>query len=559
MLYRSVATNLVAGDTLGHEDIFLFNRATATTERVSVGAGGVQGNGPAKSAAMSGNLTDGNPRYIVFTSAASNLVAGDVNGMVDVFLRDRVAATTTRISTGPGGVAANGDSFQPVVSDNGRFIAYSSSASNLVPGDTNNASDVFVLDRQTSTTERVSTGFVGEGTGSSTAPQISADGRFVAFDSSADDLVPGDDNISYDIFVRDRSNGSLERVSVGTDGVQGEGDSETPSMSRDGRFIAFDSDAEEFSSIDGNISVDVYVRDRLSHTTERASEKANGFEAFADSTGASISPDGRYVGFDTDSGDFFETADVNDDYDVYLKDMSASVRQQPDHRFTLHTRSRQTTPGHDDGCEVEFGNDPQRSGNGRHHDRSCECDGRSRRRHDHRRDDGRRRVERVPRRGSPAGDSGTASAGRIDRLEPTRGEGRRRWCDRRLDQHWRHSRDDRCRRVLRTERGRRLYPGIGTADRGHQVDGGPCGMADPATHAVRRGARGDEHQGGRSRDGSERRASGGFVGHGVVAVNGFNDAHRLCRGHAETGDTPGVRTSRQLRHESRRRSGQRKR
>ena len=329
VLFRSLASNLVSGDTLGHEDIFLFNRVTATTERVSVGTGGVQGNGPATSAAMSGNVADGNPRYIVFTSAASNLVAGDTNGKNDVFIRDRTLTTTSLVSKGIGNAAATGDSFQPVVSDDGRYVAFTSSATNLVPGDTNNASDVFVRDMVANTTQRVSVGFAGEGSGTSTAPQISANGRFVAFDSSADDLVPDDDNISYDVFVRDRTNGSLERVSVGTDGVQGEGDSETPSMSRDGRFIAFDSDAEEFSSIDGNISVDVYVRDRLGRTTERASEKANGFEAFADSTGASISPDGRYVGFDTDSGEFFETQDLNDDFDVYVKDMGTQFFTNP--------------------------------------------------------------------------------------------------------------------------------------------------------------------------------------------------------------------------------------
>jgi hypothetical protein len=331
VLYRSAASNLVAGDTLGHEDIFLFNRAAETTERISVGTGGVQGNGPATSAAMSGNTGNGNPSHVVFVSSATNLDPGDEQGHSNVFIRDRTTppGTTSLVTKGLGGAPANGDSFQAVVSDNGRFVAFASSATNLVVGDTNNASDVFVTDRQTGTTVRVSEGFNGEATGPSTAPQISANGRFVAFDSSADDLVPDDDNISYDVFVRDRSTGSLERVSVGTDGVQGEDDSENPSMSRDGRFIAFESAVDEFGVNDGNISIDAYVRDRLGRTTERASEKSNGLDAFADSTGVSISPEGRYVGFDTDSGDFFETQDINDDFDVYVKDMGAAFFTNP--------------------------------------------------------------------------------------------------------------------------------------------------------------------------------------------------------------------------------------
>jgi Tol biopolymer transport system component len=340
VLYRSAASNLVAGDTLGHEDVFLFNRVTAATERVSVGTGGVQGNGPATAGAMSGNTTNGNPRYVVFVSAASNLVAGDTNGATDVFLRDRTLGTTVLVSKSVAGTAANGDSFQPVVSDDGRFVAFTSGASNVVAGDSNGSLDVFVRDMVAGTTERVSVGFDGEGIGASTWPQISADGRFVAFDSAVDELVPDDDNISYDVFVRDRVNGSTERVSVGPNGEQGDWNSESPSMSRDGRYIAFDTDAEEFDPDDGNISIDVYVRDRLARTTERASEKGNGFEAFGDSSGASISPEGRFVGFDTDSGEFFENTDLNDDYDIYLKDMAAPFFNNP----TVGSRFKGITP-----------------------------------------------------------------------------------------------------------------------------------------------------------------------------------------------------------------------
>jgi Tol biopolymer transport system component len=341
VLYRSAASNLVSGDTKGKQDVFLFDRVANTTERVSVGVNG-EGNGDTLLGAMSGNTAgDGQPpRFVTFVSTSSNLVAGDGNGKADVFVRDRTTGTTSLVSRGVGSTAANGDSLQAVVSDDGRFVAFSSLASNLVAGDGNDVSDVFVTDRQTGTTERVSVGFAGEGTGSATSPQLSADGRFVAFDSGADDLVPDDDNLSYDVFVRDRANGSLERVSLGPNGEQGEWDSVSPSMSRDGRFIAFDSEAEEFNVNDGNISIDVYVRNRLARTTERASEKGDGSEAFGDSSGASISPDGRYVGFDTDSGDFFENTDINDDFDIYLKDIGAAFVNNP----TLGSRFKGITP-----------------------------------------------------------------------------------------------------------------------------------------------------------------------------------------------------------------------
>lgn len=324
-LYSSAASNIVASDSNGKQDVFLFNRTTAATERVSVGTGGVQANGDTFRAGMSGNTVNGNPRYIVFASNASNLDAIDEQGRTNVFLRDRQTNTTTLITKGLGGAASNGDAYTAVVSDDGNTVAFASTASNLVAGDTNATSDVFAWKRTTGVNgqiTRVSVGSQGEGFGPSTSPAISADGRFIAFDSDADELIPDDDNLSYDVLVRDLQYDTLERVSVGTNGEQGDGGSELPSISRDGRYVAFETDVEDWNVDDVNISVDVYVRDRLTRTTQRASEKSNGLDAFSDSVGASISPDGRYVGFDTDSGDFFYDSDLNDDYDVYVKDMS---------------------------------------------------------------------------------------------------------------------------------------------------------------------------------------------------------------------------------------------
>ena len=255
----------------------------------------------------------------------------DTNGVADVYLRDRQTSNTTLLSraSGSNGAVANGVSFDVAVSNDAHYVAFSSAATNLVSGDTNSSPDIFVRDTVANTTERVSVGFMGEGSGGSSTPQISADGRFVAFDSAADDLVPNDDNLSYDVFVRDRLSGSTERVSVGPNGEQGSDDSTDPSMSRDGRYIAFQSDAEEFSLSDDNLSTDAYVRDRLARNTVRASETATGVEShFSDSTDVSISPEGQFVAFDTDASEF-DVTDVNDDFDVYIKDLNSFYTGNP--------------------------------------------------------------------------------------------------------------------------------------------------------------------------------------------------------------------------------------
>ena len=142
-------------------------------------------------------------RFVAFVSFATNLVPGDTNDATDVFVRDRQTGTTRRVSLGPGGVQGNGGSAGPAISANGRFVAFFSAATNLVPGDTNGTADVFVRDRQTGTTRRVSLGPGGvQGDGDSVGAAISADGRFVAFESDATNLVPGDTNGAPDVFVR---------------------------------------------------------------------------------------------------------------------------------------------------------------------------------------------------------------------------------------------------------------------------------------------------------------------------------------------------------------------
>jgi hypothetical protein len=172
--------------------------------------------------------------------------------------------TTERVSVGQGGVQANSLSGYAVLSADGRFVAFVSGASNLVPGDTNDEEDVFVHDRRTGRTERVSLGQRDvQGNRGSFDPALSADGRFVAFVSWASNLVPGDTNDEEDVFVRDRRTGKTERVSLGPNGIQGNGDSGgiyTPALSTDGRFVAFDSEASNLVPGDTNNWQDVFVR-----------------------------------------------------------------------------------------------------------------------------------------------------------------------------------------------------------------------------------------------------------------------------------------------------------
>ena len=203
--FVSFATNLVPGDSNGRGDVFVRDRLTQTTERVSVDSAGTEGNSGSDGPSISAN-----GRFVVFWSDATNLVRGDTNGVADVFVRDRLTRTTERVSVDSAGNEGNGASglhshSEYSISADGRFVAFVSSATNLVPGDTNGAADVFVHDRLTRTTERVSVDSAGnEANSSSFDPVISADGRFVAFSSAATNLVPGDTNEQPDVFVRDR-------------------------------------------------------------------------------------------------------------------------------------------------------------------------------------------------------------------------------------------------------------------------------------------------------------------------------------------------------------------
>ena len=313
--FASSATNLVAGDTNGTRDCFVRDRVAGTTERVNLGPAGVQGNGDSYPTAIT---PDG--RFVVFISAATNLVAGDTNQTHDIFVRDRQTGTTERVSVSSGGVESNGYCSSASISADGNFVAFASLATNLVQNDTNNSTDVFLRDRAAGTTVRVSLDSAGaQGNDASDSASISSDGHFVAFSSAATNLVAGDTNTSRDIFVRDLQAGTTERVSVGTAGTQGNNQSNWPSISADGRYVAFGSSASNLSANDGNPALDVYVRDRLAGTTQLASTDSAGTVGDAQSLYPAISLDGQSVTFSSQAANLVPN-DTNGAWDVFVHD-----------------------------------------------------------------------------------------------------------------------------------------------------------------------------------------------------------------------------------------------
>jgi Tol biopolymer transport system component len=264
--FSSSANNLVPGDTNRAYDVFVRDRQTGVTTRVSVDSAGAEGNNASGSPSISG---DG--RYVVFASSATNLVAGDTNKVRDVFLHDMTTGATSRISVSWLGEQADSDSFHPVISADGQHVAYDSYAGNLIWQDTNGVHDVFEFDRADNQVSRVSIDSNGQqGNGISQLPSISADGRYVAFSSGASNIALfADTNNADDVFLHDRLSGRTDRISVDVDGVQGNSASRYATVSADGRYVVFNSYASNLVAADTNNRNDMFVWDRLRFTMTR--------------------------------------------------------------------------------------------------------------------------------------------------------------------------------------------------------------------------------------------------------------------------------------------------
>ncbi len=253
-----------------------------TTTRVSVSSSGAQGNAESRGSSIAPDA-----QVIAFFSSASNLVAGDTNAVADVFVYDAATAQTTRVSVGPGGVQANGASIASSLSGDGRYVAFDSAATNLIADDTNAKSDVFLYDRSTTTVERISvTSSGGQASADSFSPDITPDGRFVAFLSYADFDSGGSATGQVSVYLRDRQ--------LGTTTLVASNHSLSPSVSDDGRYVAFSTDSPIVPG-DTNGQSDVFVRDMATGVTTRVSVASDGTQANSASERGAISGDGRYV------------------------------------------------------------------------------------------------------------------------------------------------------------------------------------------------------------------------------------------------------------------------
>lgn len=321
--YSSAASNLVTGDTNGAPDVFVRDRDTETTSRVSISSDGTQANGGAGDRDGSVAISaDG--RFVAYSSAASNLVKGDTNDDQDVFVWDRTTRTTSRVSVASDGTQSDGYSAHPSMSSDGRFVAYWSTATNLVPGDdTQGLGDVFLWDRATGLTSRVSVPRSGtENDNGSVDPVISGDGRYVAFNSGSSHLVAGDTNNEWDVFVWARESRVISLASVSTDGTQGNFTSGVHgglAISADGRYVAYPSGATNLVSDDTNGRQDVFLRDQLTLTTSLVSVASDGAQASGDSFAPAISADGSYIAYASTAPDLVP-GDTNNSLDVFLFD-----------------------------------------------------------------------------------------------------------------------------------------------------------------------------------------------------------------------------------------------
>jgi Tol biopolymer transport system component len=261
--FSSLASDLVAADGNGREDVFVRDLQAGQTYLISRSSSGVAGDYESQEPAIS---ADGG--WVAFSSYASNLVTGDTNNVQDIFLHQRGSGQTTRLSQSSMGEEGNGHSYLPAISADGRFVAFASDASNLVAGDTNGVTDIFVRDTQENTTVRVSVDSLGiPANDYSYSPAISPDGRYVAFESLASNLVAGDTDGRWDVFVHDRATGETRRLSTSAAGVQGNGHSYTPAIARYASALAFESRASNLIANDSNGVQDVFLSYLLPTTT----------------------------------------------------------------------------------------------------------------------------------------------------------------------------------------------------------------------------------------------------------------------------------------------------
>jgi Cadherin-like/Domain of unknown function (DUF4114) len=289
--YESLASNLVTGDSNGKSDIFVYDRQTNTNQLVSLANNGDRGNNSSIHPVIS---ADG--RYVTFESSATNLVAGGTK-QPNIFVRDLQSGTTELVSVNSSGVESNFGSIRSSISADGRYVTFLSFSPNLIPGNTSSSAtsgNVFIRDRQAGTTKLVSADANGNAGNSLSSTDslasISADGRYVAFDSGASNLVAGDTNNLRDIFVRDLQTNTTQRVSIDNSGNQLNTSSSNPVITADGKSVTFNTAAN--NTVRDTIS----VRDLVAGTTTVAVTD-NGSAGLIPGAGLSTSADGRFINY----------------------------------------------------------------------------------------------------------------------------------------------------------------------------------------------------------------------------------------------------------------------
>jgi Tol biopolymer transport system component len=321
--FTSNAPNLVAGDTNGLEDVFVKDLASGAITRVSTAADGTQANGFSNSPVFPSNGSK-----IAFESSASNLVAGDTNGLEDIFVKDLASGAITRVSTAADGTQGVFSSIFPAFSPDGSKIAFESNAYNLVAGDTNGTPDIFVKDLASGAITRVSTAADGtQANGpsvSDTHPVFSPDGSKIAFISDASNLVAGDTNGQRDIFVKELASGAITRVNTAADGTQANGFTNSLVFSPDGTKIAFMSLASSLVAGDTNVSDDIFVKDLASGAITRVSAAADGTQGNNNSVEPVFSPDGSKIAFESFASNLVP-GDTNGLEDIFVKDLASGV------------------------------------------------------------------------------------------------------------------------------------------------------------------------------------------------------------------------------------------
>ncbi len=317
VLFATDADNLVSDDSNGYSDIFRKDMSTGETIRVSTSSSGAQGNNNAGSA----NISD-NGQYVVFSSSASNLVSGDTNAVADVFVKNILTGETTIASTASSSEFSNSSSDNGKITQEGRYVFYHSGGNNLVTGDTNGRTDVFRKDLLTGENILVSTTSTGgQISSNSTLLDISSDGRYVLFTSSANDIVPEDTNSRGDIFRKDMQTGETIIVSTSATGTLGNDYSGEATISEDGRYVAFTSYSSNLVSGDTNSDRDIFRKDITTGEIELVSGSESGAFGDLESNNPQISSDGRYIAFSSQASNL-DPEDLNGvGVDIFVRDM----------------------------------------------------------------------------------------------------------------------------------------------------------------------------------------------------------------------------------------------